>query len=132
MAPLTLRMLRFGTAGTAGFLVDTAVVYALRAPLGLYGAGAVSYLVAASVVWLINRRWTFRDRAQQPPGRQWTLFLAVNLVGFTLNRGCYAALIATVPVCARMPVLAVAAGAIAGMGVNFMLAQRVVFAERTP
>ena len=42
----------FGTVGVAGFLADTATVYALRHSIGLYGAGAVAYGVAATVTWM--------------------------------------------------------------------------------
>jgi hypothetical protein len=47
---------------------------------------------------------------------QWAL---ANLGGFTLNRSTYAAG-SFVPLCAGQPVLAVAAGAIAGMFVNHL------------
>ena len=48
---LCVQFLMFGTVGTLGFLVDTAVVYALRRSLGLYGAGMASYVVAATMTW---------------------------------------------------------------------------------
>jgi putative flippase GtrA len=44
-----------------------------------------------------------------------------------LNRGTYALLVTFVPLCAEQPVYAVAAGAVAGMFVNFGLSRRVVF-----
>ncbi|MEJ0020189.1 MAG: GtrA family protein [Acetobacteraceae bacterium] len=122
-----VQFLKFGIVGTGGFLVDTAVVYALRRTLGLYGAGLVSYLAAATATWAFNRLWTFRGRGTGPVHRQWARFLAVNLAGFVLNRGTYAILITFVPVCADHPVIAVAAGAIAGMFVNFSLARAIVF-----
>jgi len=53
--------------------------------------------------------------------------MLTNTVGFILNRGTYAALVTVSALCAAQPVLAVAAGAIAGMGVNFTLSRRVVF-----
>jgi len=121
------QFLRFGVVGTFGFVVDTAVVYALRHPLGLYGAGAAAYIVAASANWLLNRVWTFRGSGSDPAHRQWLRFMAANLAGFVLNRGTYAILVATVPLCARQPVFAVAAGSIAGLGLNFTLSRTMVF-----
>ena len=59
--------------------------------------------------------------------RQWALFLMANLAGFTLNRGTYAILVTLVPWCAAEPVWAVAAGSIAGLGVNFFLSRKLVF-----
>ena len=50
-----------------------------------------------------------------------------NLLGLVLNRGTYAVLVTVVPLCARQPVFAVAAGSLAGMMVNFILSRRVVF-----
>lgn len=121
------QFLRFGAVGTAGFVVDTAVVYATRFWLGLYGAGALSYVVAASANWALNRAWTFRGQGSGPAHRQWALFLATNLVGFVLNRGTYAILVTISPFCAQNPVIAVAAGSIAGMFTNFSLSRRLVF-----
>lgn len=114
--------------GLIGYAVDTATVYALRGALGLYAAGLVSFLVAATGNWLLHRTWTFRGRGRaEPVHRQWLTFLAANALGFVLNRGAYAALIASFAVCVRHPFLATAGGAVAGMGVNFMMARQVVF-----
>lgn len=124
---LLAQFLRFGVVGTFGFVVDTACVYGLRHALGLYGAGAVAYVVAASANWLLNRVWTFRGQGSGPAHRQWARFLAVNMIGFVLNRGTYAALIATMPLAAQEPVIATAAGALAGMTVNFVLSRSMVF-----
>ncbi|MDQ2803481.1 MAG: GtrA family protein [Pseudomonadota bacterium] len=128
---LALEFLRFGTVGSLGFLVDTAIVYGLRRPLGLIGAGLASYLVAATVTWALNRAWTFRGRGQGSMLRQWATFLGANALGFLLNRGTYAALVLTVKLCAAYPVLATAAGTGAGMFVNFGLSRRLVFRERS-
>jgi len=125
---LLLEFLRFGVVGTIGFVVDTAVLYAgLALGLGLYGGRAVSYLVAATTTWALNRLWTFRGRGDGPVHQQWALFLLVNLVGFAMNYGTYVALIAFVPMVAAHPVLGVAAGAIAGMFGNFLLSRQLVF-----
>lgn len=124
---LLVQFLKFGTVGTFGFLIDTSIVYASRGELGLYGAGFASYIVAATFTWLCNRLWTFRGRSNGPAHHQWARFLVVNLVGFALNRGAYVLMIALVPLCTRQPVFATAAGAIAGMFMNFGLSRAVVF-----
>ena len=124
---LLMQFLRFGLVGVFGFVVDASVVYATRFWLGLYVAGLLSFMVAASANWALNRVWTFRGQGSGPAHRQWARFMAANLVGFVLNRGAYVILIATSPLCADKPVLAVAAGAVAGMFANFFLARRLVF-----
>lgn len=122
-----VQFLMFGTVGTFGWVLDTATVYATRGTLGLYGGGVAAYAVAATGTWLFNRIWTFRGRGGGPVHRQWARFLAVNLVGFVLNRGTYALLVTFVPLCAAQPVFATAAGAIAGMFVNFSMSRALVF-----
>ena len=123
------QFLRFGAVGVVGFLIDTAVVYALRRPVGIYGAGAAGYLVAATANWWINRLWTFRGQSDGPLLRQWAYYLLANLAGLALNRGTFYALISISPVCMSKPVIAIAAGAVAGMFANFGLS-RAVFGIR--
>jgi putative flippase GtrA len=122
-----VEFLRFGTVGAAGFLVDVGVLYLTRSWLGLYGAGMLSWFVAASFNWVLHRLWTFQDRARTPAHRQWAAFLSANLLGFLLNRGTYAVLITVSAFCVAYPVVAVAVGVAVSMLVNFYLSRRLVF-----
>ncbi len=122
-----VQFLMFGTVGTFGWVLDTATVYGLRHQLGLYGAGLVAYVVAATGTWLCNRLWTIRGSGDGPAHRQWARFLGANAVGFLLNRGTYALLVTFVALCAAQPAFATAAGAVAGMFVNFSLSRTIVF-----
>jgi putative flippase GtrA len=124
---IIVQFLRFGTVGGIGFLVDTATVYGLRHILGLYGAGLVAYVIAATGNWALNRIWTFRGRGSGPAHRQWAMFMLTNLAGFVLNRGAYVLLVTFVAAATRQPVIATAAGAVAGMFANFSLSRRLVF-----
>jgi putative flippase GtrA len=124
---LLRQFMQFGTVGVIGFTADTATVYGLRGSVGLYVGGTLAYLVAASVTWLLNRIWTFRGRGGGAMHRQWVLFLAANALGFMLNRGTYFILITVSPLCVQYPVLALAAGMMMGMFMNFHLSRTVVF-----
>ena len=124
---MATQFLRFGVVGTVGVVIDTATVYATRGALGLYGAGIAGYVTAATGNWLLNRIWTFRGQGSGPAHRQWAMFMLANLGGFVLNRGTYALLVTFVAEAANQPVIAVAAGAIAGLLVNFTLSRRLVF-----
>jgi len=127
------QFLRFGVVGVIGFGVDTGVVYALRGLVGIYAAGLISYLVAASGNWLLNRVWTFRGHGRGSAFRQWLMFLAANSVGFVLNRGVFFSLVAAFALVHRVPVIGIAAGTLAGMFANFALSHRLVFkAHHTP
>jgi putative flippase GtrA len=122
-------LLRFGVVGTFGFLVDAGVLTAAIAlGAGPWFGRVLSYLAAASATYALNRAWTFRHRAGRGGARQWSLFLLLNLGGFAANYGTYAAMVAGSDLVARHPVLGVAAGSIAGFGVNFALSRRFVFA----
>lgn len=124
---LIRQFFRFGVVGFAGFLVDTAMVYALKDRVGLVPAGLLAYFAAATTTWAGNRAWTFAGQQSGSAVRQWLLFLAANGLGFILNRGAFTLLVLLVPLCAEHPVLAVLAGVAAGLGANFHLSRRVVF-----
>ena len=127
-AALVIQFLRFGVVGGCGFMVDTAVVYGTRGWIGNYWAAVPAYIIAATGNWLLNRVWTFRGQGSSAPmHRQWTMFLATNLVGFALNRGAYWTLITISVLCSDNPVIAIAVGSISGMFANFLLSRRLVF-----
>lgn len=121
------QFMRFGVVGLMGLIIDTATVYGLRHSLGLYGAGMVAYVTAATANWVLNRIWTFRGQGSGPAHRQWAMFMITNLAGFVLNRGTYAILVTFVAAAADQPVIATSAGAVAGMFVNFSMSRRLVF-----
>ncbi len=124
---LFVQFFRFGVIGTLGFVWDTLVVYATAPFVGLYVGGVISYVIAGSINWLLNRLWTYRHLSHGAMHRQAVMFLLVNSVGFVLNRGVYFSLIATEPLCRAYPVLPVAAGGLCAMFVNFFLSRRLVF-----
>ena len=124
---LVIEFAKFGIVGCFGFATDTAIVYALRGSLGLYGAGLASYIIAGTGSWILNRSWTFRGRGGGPLHQQWGRFLGANMLGFILNRGTYALLVTFVPLCAAQPVFATFAGAVAGVFANFNMSRTLVF-----
>lgn len=136
LSPERLRLsgeiFRFGVVGVVGFVVDAAVLtLGLHAGTGPWFGRVLSYVAAATVTFGLNRAWTFRAAGRsRSMVRDWGLFLVVNLVGFACNYGTYAAMIAGVAVMREHPVLAVAAGSIAGMAGNFILSRRYVFRSR--
>ena len=122
------QFISFGLVGFAGLAVDLCCVYGLRPYTNLYVAGLASYLVSVSVTYALNRALTFRAHVSRVSvWRQWVSFLAANVAGFVLNRGTYAVLIASFERAAAQPAIAVCAGAVAGMFVNFTLSRRLVF-----
>lgn len=121
------QLFRFALVGAAGFVVDSAVLYAaLYAGAGLYGGRVLSYLCAATFTWYCNRRFTFASTNQNQK-TEWARFTLLNLGGFAVNYGTYAVLVAGVPLVAAHPILGVAAGSVAGLFVNFGINKFLVF-----
>jgi putative flippase GtrA len=123
------QLLRFGSVGTVGFVVDSLALLLAIHGLGLdpYRGRLVSFLVAASTTWALNRRFTFHDRRRARLTRQWASFLAVNGLGGLVNYATYALLVARLDPVTAWPVLGVAAGSLAGLAFNFTLSRRLVF-----
>lgn len=126
---ITRQFLYFSAVGVVGFLVDASTLYLAIGLLdaGLYGGRVISYLVAATVTWSLNRRYTFRERRRANRFAEWSEFLGANAIGGLINYGTYALLVSTYAVAATHPVIGVAAGSIAGLAVNFCLSRYVVF-----
>ena len=129
--PSLPQFLRFGVVGCLGFVWDTSTVYLTRGTLGLLPAMMVGFVVAATMNWAANRLWTFRHAAGGGNLlRQWAFYMVANSLGFVLNRGTASALVLAFVACRAQPVLALAAGAGAGLAANFILSQRFVFKAR--
>ena len=124
---MAVQFFRFAVVGTLGFVWDTLVVYAASPLVGPYVGGLISYLVAGSMNWLLNRLWTYRHVSHGAMHRQLAMFLLANSAGLVLNRGAYFALIATVPLCRTYLIIPVAVGGLCGMFVNFFISRRLVF-----
>ncbi len=122
---------RFVLAGAVGFVVDAGVLYAaLAAGLGYYSGRTVSFLVAVVITWLINRNWTFEARPTRPTLAEFGRYFAAMSLGGAVNYATYAIVVGLLPIAAWLPLAAVAAGSIAGLGVNFATARHWVFRRR--
>jgi putative flippase GtrA len=130
--PTIRKFILFGIAGGAGFVVDTAVLYLVKGTLGPYGGRVVSFFVAVVATWLINRSFAFKSQRVEhlPIWREFLHYLGAMILGGVVNFAVYAALVAAIPLFAEYLVLAVAGGVAAGMGVNFLLADRLVFRRK--
>lgn len=120
---------RFCAVGAIGFVADAGSLHFLVKvfDMGLYGGRVVSYLVAASVTWALNRRYTFQVQGKQAMGREWTVYLAANAIGAVINYGCYALAVTYFEPARDFPVIGVAAGSVAGLGFNFIANRYFVF-----
>ena len=86
-----------------------------------------SFLCASLVTWRINRRFTFGTASAGNWLLEWFRYFWASVAGALVNYLVFALLIMVSPAVARMPTLAVAAGSVAGMVINFVLYSRFVF-----
>ncbi|HYC03657.1 MAG TPA: GtrA family protein [Azospirillaceae bacterium] len=136
------QILTFGLIGVGGAFVDMAALWAAIHLAGLnpYAGRVVSFLVAATFTWWMNRTFTFRDASRRAALRQWARFIAANSLGGVVNYAVFAAVVAFGPAVAGWilgdlwqvpgalwPFLGVAAGSLAGMVFNFVLSKLLVF-----
>jgi putative flippase GtrA len=121
--------LRFALIGAVAFVVDAVTLNGAMRLAGMnhYAGRAISYLMAATLTWALNRRYTFYARASTDRLGEWARFLAANACGGLLNYTTYAVLVAFSRTVFVYPVLGVAAGSLAGMTLNFALSRRFVF-----
>lgn len=119
---------RFALVGVAGLVVDVAVLYGcLWLGLGYYAGRLCSFLAAVWTTWQLNRHYTFADGADEAPPAQWWRYLLAMLGGGVVNYLAYSAVLSLVPGFPLLPAIAVAAGSLAGMVVNFSSAKLLVF-----
>lgn len=123
----SFRFLAFCIAGTLGFVADVTVLWLVLDSLGLYLGRIVSFTVAVTVTWIVNRQIAFRDRRSTALLREWCRYVAANASGAVANYGTYAVMVATLPFVAANPTLGVAAGSIAGLVLNFTASHLLVF-----
>jgi putative flippase GtrA len=132
----------FALIGVGGLFVDMGALWVAMHPLGLdkHSAGFFSYFVAATFTWVMNRQFTFKGVSRRGALRQWVKFLVANSVGGVVNLTTYnvivwldapAFAVAILPwLPALWPYGAKGAGALAGMGFNFVLSKMLVFGRK--
>jgi putative flippase GtrA len=125
------QFLRYALVGGIGFIVDASVLTLLISGLdfGLYVSRAVSFAVAVTVTWWINRHWVFQAVASTT--REYSGYFTVQLAGAVVNLGIYVLAIELIPAFAEAPVVPLAIGASAALLANFFLVRRYVFRRST-
>jgi len=106
---------KFGVVGCSGYVINLAV-YAALLGWGVHVAAAISFVVAASSNYVLNRYWTFKaDKARF--GIQGARFFAVSLAAFGVNQLC---LVVFIDILDWRKVLSQAIAIIIVMPLNFL------------
>ncbi|MDE1892694.1 MAG: GtrA family protein [Betaproteobacteria bacterium] len=121
----------FIVAGTCGFIVDAGVVTILSKfwGMGLVLAKVFSFLLAVTVTWIINRRYTFKYQYNKSLVNEWVHYFLANSVGAIINNSLYIIMIMSVTTTKIYPALAVAIGSLGGMFFNYIASRWWVFKQ---
>lgn len=123
--------LRFSVVGTIGFLVDSGVLMAVTQLLGMgpLAGRILSFAVAVTVTWYLNRRVTFRATSR-PTGSEWLRYAGLTAFGALINIGVYRLVLALAGVTPSTMIAGVAAGSLVALGFNYTVSKHWVFAPR--
>lgn len=119
----------FVVVGGIGFVVDAGILAALvhGYDWGDYSARGISFAVAVTVTWYLNRRFVFTSGQTNSRKQEYTRYLAVQGTGMAINFLVYSLCIATSELMDTWPVLALAVGSAVALIFNYVGARLFVF-----
>ncbi len=125
------RLPGFAVVGAIGFLIDAGLLTVLMTGFDFdhYTARAISFAVAVTSTWYINRRWVFDRQAVQMSGREYLSYVVVQVIGAMINLLVFIAAIELIDGLVKIPVIPLAMGAAVALPFNFIASSRFVFAD---
>jgi len=119
----------FLVVGSVGFTVDASILGTLVHGYGWgdYSARLVSFGVAVTVTWLLNRSFTFADGRTSKRRSEYSRYIAVQGTGAAINFLTYALCINVSEFMDKWPVTAAAVGSCVALSFNFLGARVFVF-----
>ena len=132
MATRYSKIIRFGIIGVMAFFVDWLVLkFLVDRHTYFLVARLLSFLVAVSFTFTLNKYWTFREAAPAPILLQFLQFLAANSVGGAVNYAVSSSVyFFFLEPGTRFLWLSLLMGTGAGFIFNFILSDRLVFRKR--
>ena len=125
------QMLRFCVVGVIGYLVDASILTFFDWVLSfspLY-ARAISFPIALSCTWYLNRTWTFEYGILKDVRSQYALYVFIQVVGRVIDYSIFAFLIVTYFFFESYPFIAVAVGSLAAMVFTYFCSTYFVFSK---
>jgi putative flippase GtrA len=133
MKQITMRLMAFGLVGGVGFVVDAGILQLLYswADMNPFAARAISFPCAVTATWILNKRFTFRDRSVQATGNRYALYFVGQVLGALTNLAVFFVAMRTWPAISNRPLIPMAAGSAVAMCFNYAWANIVVFTNRS-
>lgn len=125
---------RFLVVGAVGFMVDGGIMTLLHNvfDFGLLHARLVSFSVAVTATWYLNRQHTFADSKDASAMDEWGRYAIVNTVGALLNLGIFLWLAYRFAFFADWPIVTLAIAATVALVFNFFASRRLAFRAGQP
>ena len=79
---------KFGVVGAIAYVFDVGISNLLLGPIGWLWATVTSVTIAATIAFIGNRFWTWRDRERFGLRREYLLYFGFNLVGLGIALAC--------------------------------------------
>jgi putative flippase GtrA len=93
-------------------------------------ARAVSFPLAVTITWLLNRGLAFRGMGPRSRSAEYAGYIVIQVVGALANVGVFLACITTWPFLVKAPFVPLAIGAAVALLLNFTLLRRVVYRDQ--
>jgi putative flippase GtrA len=124
----------FLVVGSIGFVADGGLLLALIHVAGLSPpfARLISFSVAVTVTWLLNRLLTFRRHASDRRLAEWRRYVVVNGIGGLINLGIFMSLVGPVPGFGVEPLIAFAIASAVALLFNFLGSRCFAFRGASP
>ena len=99
---LALQIVKFAAVGGVNTAVDLIVLNILMFVTGIASGvfysvfKGISFLVAVTNSYIMNKRWTFGSR-EKKVGKEFSQFLLISVVGFAINVGAASVVVNLIP-----------------------------------
>lgn len=131
---LSTRLSAFAVVGTIGFIVDATVLklYLISVENDPILGRAVSFPIAVTVTWLLNRQFTFSQGAKKYSSLfgEWSSYLLVNAFGFIINLCVFMLVIFTIDTAKLHPIFTLGFASLIAMFFNYFGSKHWVFRVR--
>jgi putative flippase GtrA len=125
--------MKYIVVGGVGFGIDGGVMMALHVQLSCspMAARLVSFPVAVSVTWFLNRHWTFKRGSVLASARRYGPYLFVQIIGALINLGVFAAAVGWSDFLGYYPLSALAIAALPVLAFTYFASKCLIFREIT-
>ncbi|AAO91344.1 GtrA family protein [Coxiella burnetii] len=123
-------LIRFLTIGVIGLLIDITFLYLFRHEMGLIPAKILSYVIAVTITWFLNRCFTFRSQDSRRV-QEWMRYAFIYAITGCIHVLMFTALVYRYPVLHTHPIFALIITAVVIAFINFGFTKYFAFKKRS-